>query len=88
MLPQHLMPHYGYDGWKSFLHWQDAVKITLFFFYLIKKNSSVGRLENYQKINAMTPTATIPSSGVLLDQKAHFPSFEGAVQNTGLYMYP
>ena len=36
----------------------------------------------------MTPTATIPSSDVLLDHKAHFPSFEGAVQNTGLYMYP
>jgi hypothetical protein len=39
------------------------------------------------KINEITPTATIPTSDVLLDQNAHFPSFEGAVQNAGLYMY-
>jgi len=32
----HLMPYYGYDGCKSFLHWQDAVEITLIF-YLFKK---------------------------------------------------
>lgn len=37
MAPQYLVPYYGYDGWKSFLHWQNAVKITLFFFTYKKK---------------------------------------------------
>lgn len=38
MVPQHLMPHYGSHGWKSFLHWQDAVRIThLFWTYQKRK---------------------------------------------------
>jgi hypothetical protein len=84
------MPYYGSDGWKSFLHWQDVVRITLSFFGLIKKKKAL-RLADWKiniKINAMTATATIPTSDILPDQNAYFPSFEVAVQNTGLYMYP
>jgi hypothetical protein len=61
------------------------------FFFTFQKNRKALRLGDWKiriKINAMTLTATIPRSDILLDQNAHFPSFEGAVQTTGLYMYP
>jgi len=68
-----------------------AERITHFFLDLSKKKRQALRLGDWKiniKINAMKPTATIPTSDVLLDWNAHFPSFEGAVQNTGQYMYP